>query len=125
MKNAEKKTVARMEKRYNRVAAKLADLGPILQGTITERTIVRPDPKHHGKEKTYGPYYQWTWKRDGKTVTVNLSATQAKLYRKAINNHRKMEEVIQEMRRLSLAILEETTEGVTRRKSPGQRDLQA
>lgn len=125
MKNAEKRTVARMEKRYDRLAAKLADLGPILQGTITERTIVRPDPKQQGQERIYGPYYQWTWKRDGKTVTINLSASQAKVYQKAINNHRKLEEIIQEMRRLSLAILEETTEGVTRRKAPGQKDLMA
>jgi len=125
MMNAEKKTVTRMEKRYDRLAANLAGLGPILQGTITERSIVRPDPKQQGQERTYGPYYQWTWKRDGKTVTVNLSASQAKVYQKAINNHRKMEKIIQEMRRLSLAILEATTDGVTKRKPPGQRDLRA
>jgi hypothetical protein len=123
--SAKGKPVAAMERRYSRLASKLADLGPVLQGTITERKIVRPDPKQHGKEKTYGPYYQWTWKRDGKTVTVNLSASQARVYQKAINNHRKMEEMIQEMRRLSLAILEATTEGVSKRKALEQRDLNA
>ena len=109
------KAVERLRRRYQRLAARLAKLGPILQGTITERTIVRPEPANPQANKTYGPYYQWTWKRGGKTVTVNLSASQAKAYQKAINHHRKLEDILQEMRDLSLAILEATTTGVTKR----------
>lgn len=110
------KAVEALTKRYNRLTQKLAKLGPILQGTITERSIARPDPADAQKEKIYGPYYQWTWKRKGKTVTVNLSASQAKAYGRAINNHRKMEEILQKMRDLSLEILESSTEGVRKRK---------
>lgn len=105
-----------MKKRYARLAARLAKLGPVLQGTITERTILRDDPGKPGKQKAYGPYYQWTMKRDGKTVTVNLSASQNKSYQKAIDNHRTLEKTTQEMRQLSLEILECTTQGVTKRK---------
>jgi hypothetical protein len=88
----------------------------VLQGTITERTIVRPDPDSPDREKRYGPYYQWTWKRHGKTVTVNLTATQAKVYQKAITAHRTLEKTLDEMRALSLAMLEQTTQGVKKRK---------
>jgi len=105
-----------MKKRYERLSARVAKLGPVLQGTITERTISRADPRKPGEQKTYGPYYQWTFKRDGKTATVNLSASQAKVYQRAINNHRKLEEITQEMRELSLQILEATTTGVVKRK---------
>ena len=106
----------RMAQRYARLTARLAKMGPILQGTITERTIVREDPKHPGKKKTSGPYYQWTFKRAAKTVTVNLSRTQAKVYQRAIDNHRKLEAITSEMRQLSLQILEATTQGVKKRK---------
>ncbi len=110
------KSTAPMQRRYARLTARLAKLGLVLQGTITERTMRRPDPQAPGKDKTYGPYYQWTFKRKGKTATVNLTASQAKSYQRAIDNHRKMEETLEEMRTLSLEILEAKTQGVKKRK---------
>ena len=109
--------VERMRTRYARLTARLAKLGPVLQGTITERIIQRDDPGRPGKQKNYGPYYQWTFKRNGKTVTVNLTHARAKTYQKAIDNHRKMDEVLTEMRELSRRILESTTKGVEKRKN--------
>jgi hypothetical protein len=106
----------KMRQRYRRLSAKLANMGPILQGTITERVIKRADPERRGRTKAYGPYYQWTWKREGKTVTVNLSPSQAKVYQRAIDRHREVEAIIEEMRQTSLALLEHTTKGVPRRK---------
>jgi len=100
----------RMERRYRKLAAKLAGTGPILQGTITERTIEDGD-------KTYGPYYQWTFKREGKTVTVNLSQSRAKLFQTALDNNRELEETLNEMRELSRLIGEAKTEGVKKRNS--------
>ena len=105
-----------LRRRYQRLSAKLVKLGPILQGTITERTIARQDPERPGKMKDYGPYYQWTWKRNGKTVTVNLSQAQVKTYQKAIEENRKLEETITKLREISLELLEKTTEGVVKRK---------
>jgi hypothetical protein len=109
--------IEEMERRYARLTQRLAKLGPVLQGTITQRTIVRPDPQSPGKEKSYGPYYQWTFKRSAKTVTVNLTATQTKSYQRAIDNHRKLETILEEMRDLSLEILEAKTTGVKKRKT--------
>lgn len=105
-----------MKQRYAQLAAQLARRGLILQGTITPRTIVRDDPQRPQHETTYGPYYQWTWKHRGKTVTVNLSASQAKAYQRAIDNHRKLQHLLQEMRQLALTILQHSTRGVTKRK---------
>lgn len=109
-------STATMQRRYARLTARLSKLGFVLQGTITERSIVRADPQAPAKEKTYGPYYQWTFKRTGKTVTVNLTASQAKTYQRAIDTHRKMEQTLDEMRTLSLEILETKTQGVRKRK---------
>jgi hypothetical protein len=66
--------------------------------------------------KSFGPYYQWTFKEAGKTVTVNLTAEQAESFGQAIARHRMLEETIAEMRALSRKILEATTPGVKRRK---------
>ena len=105
-----------LRRRYARLKARLADPGWILRGTITERFDTRESPKGSGRFVTRGPYDQWTFKRRGKTVTVNLTASQAKVYEKAIANHRKLEKVLREMREVSLEYLEATTESVRRRK---------
>ena len=104
------------KKRYERLATRLARLGLIVQGTITERTITKEDPRNHGRPKTIGPYYQWTFKRCAKTVTVNLSASQRKTFQKAIDNNQSLEALLTQMRELSRRILEATTHGVQRRK---------
>ena len=106
----------RIEQRRKKLLQKIAAIGPVLQGTITERTIVREDPGAPGKKKEYGPYYQWTWKREGKTVTNNLSPSQAKVYQKAIDEHRKLEGLLADLRETSLQILEASTQGVAKRK---------
>jgi len=111
-----KMTVMEMERRYQRLAAQLAKLQVMAQGTITERTIERDIDATPGEKKVYGPYYQWTFKDKGKTVTVNLTADQAKQYQRAIDEHRKMEGIVEEMRQLSRKILEMKTVGVKKRK---------
>lgn len=112
-------TLTQMERRYQRLAARLAKLQVMAQGTITERTIERGTGAASDKKKVYGPYYQWTFKDKGKTVTVNLASGQAKEYQHAIDEHRKMEGIVEEMRQLSLKILEIKTIGVKKRKRGG------
>jgi hypothetical protein len=109
--------LAAAQRRHARLTSRLARLGPVLQGTITPRTIVREDPQAPGTKKAYGPYYQWTYKQNAKTVTVNLTPEQAKAYQRAIDEHRKLEGIIEEIRATSLVILESTTQGVQKRKS--------
>ena len=85
-----------------------------MQGTITERTIVSSEDK----TKSYGPYYQWTRKVRAKTVTANLSPFQVRKFQAAIDNNKKLEQTVQDMRVLSQKICEATTIGVKKRK-PG------
>jgi hypothetical protein len=105
-----------LKRSYQRLAARLGKVGFIAQGTITERIIMRPDPQHRATQRAYGPYYQWTWKKEGKTVTVNLTATQAKAFQRAIDGHRKLDSLLDEMRALSRHYLEITTQSVKKRK---------
>ena len=91
----------------------LAGKGLLLQGTIAERNIQRGTGS---KKKNYGPYYQWTFKQRGKTATVNLAASQVEEFQKAIDNNKKIEAVMEDVRNLSREILELSTQGVVRRK---------
>lgn len=105
--------------RYENLKNKLGNIGIILQGTITPRTITRDNQKKPGRKKVFGPYYQWTFKVKGKTTTVNLSASQAKSYQKAINNYRKMRNITQKMKDISLEICENSSVGVIKRNPKG------
>ena len=49
----------------------------------------------------HGPYYQWTAKLNGKTVTRRLSESEAKLYQEWIANDRQLRRIIQQMRQIA------------------------
>jgi hypothetical protein len=100
---------------YERLKKVLAGVGLIAQGTIIPRRITKPDPSDRRKKKSYGPYYQWTMKIKGRTVTINLSPSQVREFKKAIANNRKIENTLTRMRELSEQILNGSTVGVTRR----------
>jgi hypothetical protein len=103
----------RLRVRIVRLAGELAKSRCVLVGTIRPRWIAA---RHGASGKRLGPYYQWTFKEAGKTVTVNLSPAQVKPFQSAIDRQRKVEQLLAEMRRLSRQLLEATTKGVTRRK---------
>lgn len=112
----EKKELPALKQRYAKLAAQLGAPELILQGTITERTLKKKQRTVRGGGKTLGPYYQWTFKRDGKTVTVNLSKAQKKRFQKAMDANKKVKAILKKMRELSREILETSTTGVMRRK---------
>ena len=101
----------RLRRRIERLAAQLGRLGCVLVGTIRPRWI----PARRGKVKRrLGPYYQWTFKDQGKTVTVNLAPAQVKLFQQAIDRQRRADRLLAEMRALSRQFLEAATQGVKR-----------
>ena len=110
---SENKKLIQMQKKMEKLREILAGTGLLLQGNIAERNIQRGTGS---KKKNYGPYYQWTFKKDGKTVTVNLSASQVEEFQKAIDNNKKIEAVMEDVRNLSREILDLSTQGVIKRK---------
>lgn len=96
--------LADYERRYRELAAQLADVGFISSGSVTRRYTHcgTPGCKCHGDPpQPHGPYYQWTAKVDGKTVTRRLSPPEAKLYQEWIANDRRMRRLIQQMRQVA------------------------
>lgn len=93
--------LARYEQRYRQLAAQLADIGWISAGTLTRRytRCTAPGCKCRAEPpQPHGPYWQWTRKIDGKTVTRRLNEHEAALYQDWIANDRQLRELINQMR---------------------------
>lgn len=96
--------LAGYQRRYRELAAELADLGYIAAGSITQRSTRCGTPRcrcHADPPQLHGPYWQWTAKVNGKTVTRRLSQTDAKLYQEWISNDRKLRNTITRMRQVA------------------------
>jgi hypothetical protein len=96
--------LAHYERSYRQLAAQLAEIGFISSGSVTRRytRCATPGCKcHDDPPQPHGPYYQWTAKVNGKTVTRRLSVEEAKLYQEWIANDRQMRKLIQQMRQIA------------------------
>jgi hypothetical protein len=96
--------LAEHEKRYRELAAQLATIGLIHSGSVTRRytRCGTPSCKCHAEPpQPHGPYYQWTAKMNGKTVTRRLSEDEAELYQEWIANDRRLRRLIQQMRQVA------------------------
>ena len=92
------------ERRYRQLAEQLAGIGLISSGSVTRRYTRCATPGchcHADPPQPHGPYYQWTTKIGGKTVTRRLTPTEAKLYKEWIDNDRKMRRLITQMREVA------------------------
>lgn len=95
----------RRQREFEEVRAELQEVGFVLQGSVTERRMVCGKPGcrcHHDPEARHGPYYQWSWKSQGRTYSVYLTREQADLCRQWVRNNRRMEKIMKRLRRISL-----------------------
>ncbi|MGO9458307.1 MAG: DUF6788 family protein [Acidimicrobiales bacterium] len=96
--------LADYEHRYRELAGQLAEIGLISSGSVTRRYTYCTSPGCRCKgdpPQPHGPYYQWTRKVNGKTVTRRLSAAEAKLYKEWIDNDRKVRRLLAQMRQVA------------------------
>ena len=95
----------RCERQFEQSKAEMASLGFALQGTLRKRWMKCGKPTCRCREASHardGPYWQWSWKTRGKSVSTYLTPEQATLCRKWIDNHRRMERIIKKLRKISL-----------------------
>ena len=107
------RTWKRLAARHRRLALSLGRIGFISQGSVFAR-----------KKGTPGSRYQWSWKDPRqKTMSLTLSPEQFAWLKAAIGRQRKVEKILQKMRRVSHCILLEYTPGPNRRKSLSLKQL--
>jgi hypothetical protein len=95
-----------LEREYRRLSTSLAAIGYISQGSVLDRSTLRP-PRSG---------YQWTRKLAQKTVTIALSPEQFQHLREAIDNHRSLKKTLTQMENISRRILFESLPDTHRRK---------
>jgi hypothetical protein len=93
--------LAAYQRRYRQLATELADIGLITSGSVVRRYTRCGTPGchcHADPPQRHGPYYQWTAKINGKTVTRRLTQHQATLYNEWIANDRQLRRTLDQMR---------------------------
>lgn len=92
------------------IAAELAGLGLALPGTLIQRQMRCGWERcrcHDDPPELHGPYWQWTRKRAGKTVSRLVPDDQVDDYRQWLDNHRRLRELIAELEDLTLAVADQ------------------
>lgn len=88
---------------YERVKARLADVGFICQGSLVQRWMPcgKPNCRCVDPDQRHGPYWQLSWKHAGKTVSKRLSPEHARLYQEWVANRRQLEAIVAQMHDVS------------------------
>ena len=89
---------------YRNLTTTLSETGFIWPGHIQRRYLTCGKPNcvcHTDSESRHGPYAYWTSKKNKKTVSRLLRPEEADLLEDWINNRRKLEAVIRQMKSLS------------------------
>ncbi len=92
------------EARLQQLAAALAHTGYIRSGSLVQRFMPcgKPGCRCQGDPpQLHGPYWQWSRRVRGKTVTRRLAAPQARLYQEWIANRRRLTRTIAAMEQIS------------------------
>ena len=93
--------LAECQARYRELAAQLPSIGYIAAGSVVRRRTRCGTANcrcHADPPQLHGPYYQWTGKVNGKTVTRRLNDSEAALYQQWIANDRQLRALISQMR---------------------------
>lgn len=95
-----KRRLTEYERAYRELAAKLAGLGFMHEGTIVRQRLTCGKSAcvcHTDPERRHGPYFYWTAKVKGRTVSRLLSKEEADLYEEWIRNRRRFREIQRKM----------------------------
>ena len=98
-----------LEKKYDRLKEQLTKIGHVCIGSInTVYTKCGNDYCECSKDETkrHGPYYSWTRKIKGKTISKRLSKKQVIECQKFIKNHKKLKAIIEKMKNITEKIVE-------------------
>ena len=107
-------------KRFQELKADLAQIEYFSKGTVLARMVRCGKPQCAcGKEpsKRHGPYYEWTYKAGGKTVTVRLSPQTAPFFQAAARQYRKLKTILNRLEKLSRQALAKLAKDAVRGSS--------
>lgn len=104
------KKLKKLREDYQKIKQEIADVGHVVPGTLQKRSYACGQPYCHCKRDgiLHGPYYHWTRKVDGKTVSLSLDKETAAIVQEWIQNKRKLRTLCTRLEKTSLEILKIT-----------------
>jgi hypothetical protein len=90
---------------YEALKQQFRAVGFVRPGSLVRRALRCGTPGCRCKADPpvlHGPYYQWTWKVRGKTVSLWLTDAQATRCAEWVRNHRQLRAIVRKMEALSL-----------------------
>lgn len=109
--------ISRVKARFEALKREILQLDFVRPGSLVRRFM--PCGNHSCRcmgqpPRLHGPYYQWSHKVAGRTVTLRLSAGQAKLCRRWVGNHKRLRRLVRQMERLSLKETDQALGAISR-----------
>ena|SRR5207302_9260880 len=93
------------EREYRELKRRILDLGWARPGSVTRRFMPcgQPTCRCMGKPpQLHGPYFQWSHKIGGKTVSLRLSEEQARLAKEWAENYKQLKRLLRRMEQIAL-----------------------
>lgn len=100
--------LARHAQRFDLLKRELDGLGYFCKGTLLKRMMKCGQDRcacHHDPSKRHGPYFEWTYKAQGKTINLRLRSEEVPVYRAATQQYRKLKSLLTRMERVSRTAL--------------------
>ena len=97
-------TLAALEAELARLKAQIAAVGFVCSGSVVRRFMPCGKPGcrcQADPPKLHGPYWQYSHKVAGKTITRRLTQDQARIYQQWIANRRRIDQLLARMEELS------------------------
>ena len=102
--NLEPKTLVHCLRRYHELTRILAQIGFVWPGTLQRRMLTCGKPQcrcHRDARARHGPYFCWSSKKNGKTVSRMLTQEEAEIMQPWINNRRTLNATVKRMMKVS------------------------
>ncbi len=104
MKASKARSLAALDRRLGELKEQIASVGFLLPGSVVRRFMPCGKPGCRcgaAPPRLHGPYWQWSTKVGGKTVTRRLPEHAAAVYAELVDNRRRLEAIVAEMQRVS------------------------
>ena len=118
-----KRRLTAYQRSYRELAGKLSELGFMHEGTVVRQRLTCGKSScvcHTDPDRRHGPYFYWTAKVKGRTVSRLLSKEEVDLYEEWIRNRRRFRDIQRKM--LALAKKAAPIAVKIRKAEPGSAD---
>lgn len=103
-KKSKRSKATNYQQKFEELKKRILNVGFVAEGSLIKRFLTCGNPScrcHNNPDKRHGPYFQMTWKRNGKTVSKFISPELASMYKQWIDNKKNLQTILKEMYKTS------------------------